>query len=105
MRALRTKIRQWLGVSGVEQRININENRLGVIENLVQVGVDLNFKTPSWIVVCLRGKNDKDVVRFFELPAGEIARLFEELKYLEKEFHIHPVFDAPSYIKKDYFRF
>ncbi len=101
MKRVKRYLREWLGIQSLETR---TDNRLTRIESLVKVGVDLGFKTPSWIVVCLRGKNDKDVVRFFELPDGDIARLFEELKYLEKELHIHPVFDAPSYIKKDYWR-
>ncbi len=90
-------------LNNLEDAVRANSGRLHTIENLVKVGVDVNFKTPSWIVVCLKGKN-QDVVRFFELPDGEIGHLFEELKYLEKQFHIHPVFDAPAYIKKEYFK-
>ena len=88
----------------IEDAIRANNGRLHTIESLVQIGADINFKTPSWVVVCLRGYKGQDVVRFFELPDGEIGHLYEELKYLEKQFHIHPVFDAPPYIKKEYFK-
>jgi len=97
---LKRKILCWLGIPTLETRLS---NRIGAIENIVQVGADLNFKTPSWIVVCLRGKN-QDVVRFFDLPDNDIARLFDELKELERRFHTRPVFDAPPYIKREYFK-
>lgn len=95
------RFRDWLKLKLGIARL---ENRLALIENLVRVGVDLNYISPSWIVVCLRGKNDQDVVRFFELPDGEIGRLLEELRYLEKQYYNRPVFDAPRYIKKEMWR-
>jgi hypothetical protein len=104
---LRKMIWFWLGFVRLESNLLLKitscENRLHAIENLVQVGVDLNFKSPSWIVVCIKGKN-QDIVRFFELPDSEISRVYEELKYLEKQFHIRPVFDAPAYIKKEHLK-
>jgi diadenosine tetraphosphate (Ap4A) HIT family hydrolase len=96
-------IKKKLSIFSIENKLETINNRLCLIERLVQVGVDINFKTPSWIVVCLKGKN-QDIVRFFELPDNDIARLFEELKFLEKQYHIHPVLDAPLYIKKEYLK-
>lgn len=97
---LRKKIWFWLGLVRLESSLS---SRLKSIENLVQVGVDLNFKTPSWAVICLRGKN-QDVVRFFDLPDNEIAHILELLKELERRYHIHPVFDAPISIRKEYLK-
>lgn len=92
-----------LGIGDLSAKVYAVEQRLSTIEQLVKVGVNLNFKSPSWIVVCLKG-NKQDIVRFFELPDNTIAHLFEELKHLEAITHTRPVFDAPSYIKKDYLR-
>jgi hypothetical protein len=94
------KIFKWLqrklGVQDLNSRCANFENRLRQMEKLVMVGVDINYTSSSWIVVCLRGKREgQDVVRFFELPHGEIGRFLEELKYSEKRYRDRPVFDAP----------
>ena len=104
MRKIIKWLKKKLGMSALESLVQAYGNRIQDIENLVHVGADLNFKTPSWIVVCLRGKNDQDIVRFFELPDNYISNLLEELKEMERRYHIKPVFDAPSYIKKEYLR-
>ncbi len=101
MKRITDWIRQKLGIKAVETKVTSLENEMAVIERMLRVGVDLGFKSPSWIVVCARGKGEQDVVRFFEMPGKEVFRLLEELKWLEKQYHIHPVFDAPSYIKKE----
>ena len=96
-------IKEKLGIKKLESQSLRQENRLQGIENLVQVGVDLNFKTPSWAVVCLRGKN-QDIVRFFNLPDNDIAHILDYLKELERRFHINPVFDAPISIRKEFLK-
>lgn len=104
IRRFRDWLRLKLGVKDLQWSIAALNNRLVAIEGLIQIGVDLNFKTPSWIVVCLRGKN-QDIVRFFELPDSEIAHIFELLKELERRWKVKPVMDAPPYIKREYLKF
>ena len=95
-------IRNIIGISKLAIRITSCENRLEAIENLVQVGVDQHFKTPSWMVVCLKGKN-QDIVRFFDLPDTEVAHMYELLKEMERRYRIHPVWDCSREIKS-YFK-
>lgn len=97
---LRRKIWLWLRLVRLESHLS---SRIKSIEDLVQVGVDLNFKTPSWVVVCLKGKN-QDIVRFFNLPDNDIAYILDYLKELERRYHIRPVFDAPISIRKEFIK-
>ena len=92
-----------LGIKRVEVQLVAQNNRLCNIEELVQVGVDLNFKTPSWAVVCLRGRN-QDIVRFFNFPDNDITHILDYLKELERRYHIRPVFDAPISIRKEFLK-
>jgi len=94
-------IKNKLGITRLEKGMEQANRRLYHIEELVNVGVDLHYKTDSWAVICLKGKN-QDVVRFFNLPHGEIAHIFELLKELERQYHSTPIFDAPRYLIEEY---
>jgi hypothetical protein len=89
---LRKVIRKWLGVEKIQTELRINERQIcsvqrGIIrlndltKNLVTMGVDVHFTTPSMILVYsrIKGGQIREIRADFE-TMRDLADFVEEMK-------------------------
>jgi hypothetical protein len=67
-----------------------------LITRCLDVGIDHNIKSPSWAVICIKGK--PETVRFMQLEAQSAQELREFLKHLQGG---DVIFDSP--FSKEFF--
>ncbi len=85
-----------LGIQDVRQKQRNIDERLRLIEKLVDVGVDIHTQSDSWVVLCLAGK--PEYVEFFSLPKSTLYELKHQLRGLERQYGRMRV-DAPLYCR------
>jgi len=92
---MKNKIKFWLwkflGLNKIICEIDNLQKRCKFLESLVDVGVDINQRSRSWAVVCLRGKVEK--VNFYESDDNtieEITRFLLQFKRDNLIIDAHP---------------
>ena len=73
-----------LGIPNIKQKQCNLEERIRLIEKLVNVGIDIHTQGDSWVVLCLAGKSE--YVEFFHLPKSTIRELQHQLRSLERQY-------------------
>ena len=81
---MKTKIKKYiLKWLGLDREIMNLRNRCEFLESLVDVSVDVHQRSPSWAVVCLRGKIER--VNFYEGSSESIKEILKFLSNFKKE--------------------
>jgi len=70
-------------IDSLERELHTTENRIKALEDLVQVGVDINIYGESWAVVCINGK--PEYVNFIRIRDDEAHKIFRFFKSFEKK--------------------
>ena len=94
---MKNLIKKWLGINKILEenkslklKVRSLNGRIDTLYQLVDVGVDVNQKSPSWAVVCLRGKQHH--LKFYGANEGDIREILNFLR----RFHRHNgIIDAP----------
>jgi len=68
-----------------------------LLASCLDVGVDVGFKSPSWAVICIKGK--PETVRFMQLDNNDAQALRQFLKRFENS---NVIFDSP--FSKEFYR-
>ncbi len=87
-------ILKWLGIKDRDLEINQLKREVKFLKSLVDVGVDVHQNSPSWAVVCLRGK--QEYVRFYGADDNTINEIIKFLRC----FNNRGLIDAPLPFKK-----
>lgn len=69
-------IKKWLGITKLEKE---NKSLRKTLNDYLEVSIDVHQKTPSWAVVCLKGK--QECLKFYgadELTIKEIERFLRQ---------------------------
>ena len=110
MKWLRNWLRRKLGVVAFEETYRLGKHelevidqklsdRLKIIEDVVNVGVDVHMKSESWAVVCIAGENPYVVFYRLGSKAEEVQTFLNEFKRAGGSI----VVDAPMGMSK-YFK-
>ena len=90
-------IKKWLGITKLEKDINKLNNKFN---SYLEVAIDVNQKTPSWAVVCLKGKQER--LNFYGSDENTIKEIERFLRQFNRD---NRIIDAPisfkSFLKRN----
>lgn len=87
-------ILKWLGIKNRDNEINQLKREVSFLKSLVDIGVDVHQRTPSWAVICLKGK--QEYVKFY----GADDNTIQEILHFLRQFNNCGIVDAPLPFKK-----
>lgn len=71
---------------------------LAQLRSTLQVGLDVNFRSPSWAIICLRGRSD--YIKLVTLPDRDIQGIRQFLHQFDRE---NVAIDLPHGMNRDLF--
>lgn len=81
-------------IDTLNRKLLSNHDRIDTLYNLTDIGVDINQNSPSWAVVCLRGK--QEIVRFYGADENTIQEIRKFLRHFNRD---QSIIDAPLSMK------
>lgn len=95
-------IKKWLGITQLEYQRQVLQVQLAELNDkiklLTEVAIDYHEKSPSWAVICLRGK--PETVKFIQLDTKTIMDIRRFLSQFTKN---EPLIDHPMGMYKEVF--
>jgi hypothetical protein len=97
-KALRRRKNIWAEILLLQHDLKRQQFDLAQLRSMLQVGLDVNFRSPSWAIICIQGRSD--YIKLVTLPDRDIQRIRQFLHQFDRE---NVAIDLPYGMHKDLF--